>query len=378
MLILVIVLAILGLFVYAYYFIPKAQVTIYLEPKTISQDITFTVDPNASSSAGSLKVIPAAKESYEATQSQDSPTTGTITVGDKASGKVAIYNRTLSTKTLGKGTVIQAENLKFTLNEEVKVASASTKENADFSITLEPAKAESAITAAQIGSQYNLPANTKFTVANFGSDSVIGSATSDITGGSSQEVAAVSKTDQSTLQASLEADLAQKIVTDLAAKSSLETKVVSIGKPTVKTAEFSAKVGEPASTLSLTLTMAQAYYTFKLADILQLANQADLQIPTGLILVPHLTNVQIKDTTTAPDGTVSVTATIAFIYLPQVDDSQVLNHLRGRPPSLTQKYLHTLPGFVVNRSQIKPALPFQLNSYPIPVQNFELIIKAKE
>lgn len=371
---LILVVIFLGFF-YAYYFLPKAEVDIYFEPQTVSKDVSFTVAASATSSAGTT--IGAAKATYEAAKTSEANTTGTITVGDKATGKVTVYNRTISAKTLPKNTVLQAENLKFLLNEEIKLASASTKENPDFSITLEPAKADTSATAAQIGTAYNVSANTKFTVANFGSDSVIASAVSAFSGGSSQEVAAVSKSDQVTLQAQAEADLTQSMTTDLVEKSTLETKIVTVGKPRVKSAVFSAKVGEPEDKLTLDLEMTQDYYQFKLNDVLTLINQSQSDIPAGMVLAPHLTNIQIKDITPGEAGNVTVNATLTNVYTPDINPEDITPHLRGRPPKLTETYLHTLPRYQSMVVRLHRGLPEPLGSFPLPVTNFIIKFKIK-
>lgn len=358
----------------AYYIYPKATLTLYLTPLPAEHELEFILDPQAAAADPATRTIPAVPDKLTIKNSQSAPTTGTLTVGDKAAGTVIIYNRTLSAKTLPKGTLIKAENLNFSLNEEIKIASASSQEKADFSITLEPAKAEAKVTAEKIGSDSNLGANTKFSVANFGQDSLVATSNSAFSGGSSEQVAAVSQTDMDNLQTKLKTELQAELQKDLGLKDTPDNRAIPVGDPEVTEAEFSAKVGDTADKLSLTLGLDQPIYTFKLDDILAIAAQNPIQPPPQTTLLPSLTQVSVTNTQVTEAGVATVKAKVIYHYLPNADIQAVKSHLLGRPPAATMDYLHSLPQFDRAESSIRPKLPLGLSSYPLIPQNIAVTI----
>jgi hypothetical protein len=85
---------------------------------------------------------------------------------------VTIYNKTTQDKTLATGTVLAASGKQFLLNKTVTVP-AATVDVATDPITLKttnvttPGTVDGAVTAADIGEDYNLAAKTTFKVGSF-------------------------------------------------------------------------------------------------------------------------------------------------------------------------------------------------------------------
>ncbi|MBU1085198.1 hypothetical protein KKB06_02515, partial [Patescibacteria group bacterium] len=155
----------IGLFL-AYWYIPKATVTIYIEPKTIDENLTLTIDSNTNTLDPEKGIIPGESVDISVEGSKSIPTTGTSLIGDPAQGDITIYNKTDDSKTFTAGSVlIGTDNLSFTLDEDITIASSSaSSEGITFG------KTTAKITASSIGPEGNLSANTNMSFKQFSED----------------------------------------------------------------------------------------------------------------------------------------------------------------------------------------------------------------
>ncbi|MCL5970849.1 MAG: baseplate J/gp47 family protein, partial [Patescibacteria group bacterium] len=150
-----------------YFFGLKSTITIELKPKIIekNQPVSFIVDKN---SDFSNKIIQGQYVEVSKNGTLSAPATGKKEIGEKAKGNVTIYSRLTSEKTLTAGTVIASSNdLNFTLDSDVKLASSSADASSD------PTTAKVGVTAKSIGKEYNLPSNTKFTFGDLPATTIV-------------------------------------------------------------------------------------------------------------------------------------------------------------------------------------------------------------
>ena len=358
-----------------YWFVPSAQVTIYVRPQPLEKEITFTLDADATQLDPNTNTIPGQTETVGVSGNKSTPTTGSKTVGERATGTVAVYNRTLSQKIFSEGTTINYNNLTYSFDSDVNIASASSQENDDFSITTQPSQSEVNVTAIDIGDTYNLPANTKFSVANFSQDSFVANATTAFTGGSAREIQAVSDSDASQLKSDLLDDLNQQVVDEVKAKSNGQQGVIEASEPEVVEEEYSAQIGEEADSLSLTMAINQEVYTFDMDDITLITQQVVRDdIPDNFNVDPDATKVEVVETEVNEDGTATITASISLMLTPKIDVEEVKNNIKGKYPPVTEAYFKSLPSYLRAESTITPGLPARLNTYPRQLKNITIVI----
>jgi len=141
--------------------------------------------------------------------------TGIKNIGQPAKGTVTIYNSSLSQgKNFSKGTVINGPgNLSFTLDADVKIASASGDAADIVSSTV-----KSAVTASVIGPESNLASGTKFSVADESGSSVIAKNDGSFTGGTKTQIQVVSDKDIAKSEEQIK-EKARQFAKDKAAKS---------------------------------------------------------------------------------------------------------------------------------------------------------------
>ena len=112
-------------FFIAWWFLPKATVTIYVSPRNLDKKLSFAVDSSANEIDVSERTIPGDIVKVEKSGEKTKSTTGTKTVGEKARGEVEIRNGTSSNIKLESGTaLVSGSDLKFTLVESASVSAA--------------------------------------------------------------------------------------------------------------------------------------------------------------------------------------------------------------------------------------------------------------
>jgi hypothetical protein len=185
-----------GLFA-AYWYLPKATVTLTVAPKPLAHQFDLTADSTVTDIAAEGSVLPAALAQITVTTHKTRPATGTKLIGDRAAGEVTIINGTSTERSFPAGTTISSPSgLKFTLTSSVTIASASGTADPN---SYQPGKATVKITAVDIGPDANLTAGTQFKIGSFSFLDYVAKNDSAFVGGSSRQVAAVSKDDLSAL-----------------------------------------------------------------------------------------------------------------------------------------------------------------------------------
>lgn len=360
--------ALLGLLLFIIWFVyllPSAVINVRVIPKTLDQDVEITLSTEAVGIDHAQKIIPASVEQIEGSGEKIIETTGKKTIGDPATGEVTLYNRTTATKTFLKGTTLSASSLKFTLDQDVTVASKSA--GSDYVDV--PGKATVKITASAIGDKSNLSAGTEFSVQNFGTDSYVGKNDSALTGGDSEEVQVVSSEDQKTLTKDLTDEILTKLKESVSGAGSPGIGAYIIPSTSKVTKEsYSAKIGETAKNLSGSLTVSTTLLKYKTDDVTTLVNQAlDESVPEGYIRADLPTTVELIAENVNEEGTiVEGTAKLKVSLLPVVDMDSLQAALKGKNPSGIEVILASyIAGYQDTLVEITPRwLPPRFKSLP--------------
>ncbi len=262
----------------------KAIVTIELKSVSVAKEALVTLDPRASSVDTAQLILPAELVTKTAEGEETTPTTGIKLVGEKAKGKVTLFNKTTSSKTFSAGSALSSGKYQFTLDSEVTIASASVTTNGGGE-TKTYGKAETTVTAGAIGSESNLAKDTELKIASFDPGTYSASALEAFSGGSSREVRVVAEVDRQTVLTQLKKKLVEQAEAGFKQDSGNGTYTVPTGSLEVTQATYDAKVGEETEQLTLKVTAAVQGVKYKSEDLAPLA-QAILgsQIPSGYAL----------------------------------------------------------------------------------------------
>lgn len=357
--------------IFAFSRISTASITVIVEDKTIDKSVQIAIADNPSDS---LPTLPATSESIKLDAEGQVPTTGEALVGEKSTGEVNIFNKTDSEKQLDQGTIIiTSENLKFTLDESITIASSSSqvKEDGSGEETIY-GQAKVKVTASSIGAESNLDSDTEFSVGSFPKTSLVAKSTTSFSGGTSRTVKAVAKKDQEELLNKLKADL------DARAQGELNTDPefqVVFERLELLEENFSHKVGEEADALSLNLSANVHYLKFhqdRLGDLVK--DQLSSDIPAGFVLGAEDTQITIDPPENSGDQ-VTTTAHIKTNLLPDVAESEFKAKLAGKSVEKAKGLIRSIPGYQDAIVEISPHFPLLSSRYPGNQDNIDIQFK---
>ncbi len=361
-------------FFYLVWALPTATVTIYATPKNLDQEVELTLRTDEESIDFGARVVPAEIELVTQQGEKVIETTGKKIVGETSEGPVTIFNRTVAAKTFPKGTSLNSGNLKFTLDSEITVASGSASN--DY-----VGKASTTITAVAIGKESNLTAGTEFTVLNFGKDSYVAKADAALSGGTSEEVRVVETTDLKRLTQELTQELTDKLEKGANTNNSPGTGIYLIPSSIkLENVEYSAKIGEVASSLKGDLTLTATLLRYQTEDVTTLINSTiDSAVPSGFVRANIPSTVDLSASNVSADGSsVQGTAKIQVALLPKIDTKLLQSSLKGAKDSEIAGILQpTVPGYEHAEVVITPRwLPPRFKSLPLNANNIVLEIVA--
>ncbi len=231
----------------------KAVINIYVTPEELSEELEVRLSKEAKALDIDQGIIPVDEVSVEKTGSKSRAATGEKLIGEKAKGEVTIFNRTSEKTTFESGTSLYGPgNLEFVLDSQVSVASKT----ADLATGVDRwGETTTSITAADIGSEYNLAEESLFTISDYPEDDYLGRNSESLSGGTSRKIRAVSDEDRENLKESLTEDLISQAEEELKSKLS-DSQIIEGGFSTsIVSEEFSAEVDDEVDELKLDLTV---------------------------------------------------------------------------------------------------------------------------
>ncbi|OGF99035.1 hypothetical protein A3D78_06145 [Candidatus Gottesmanbacteria bacterium RIFCSPHIGHO2_02_FULL_39_14] len=361
------------LLIYLIWNYPTASVSLitYPLPQQYPMEILFAKD-NAQGS-GNLPVISIRSITNEISGDKSAKSTGTTLMGDKARGEVTIYNKTTTSKTLARGTILISGPLKFTLDEEVKIASAGeTSEGITFG------KSTAKITAAAIGPEANLAGNSNFTFSEF-SEAVTGAKNSlPLSGGTSREITSVSKEDRDNLEEQLTAELVkqakQKILGNINPRERILDSPITT---TVSSKKFNSEVGSEAKDLTLNLTLKVEGFVYNQAELEKLINPQALTVPAGYTFDPTKTTVKLEKSDADKNGNISAKVAIIAYFIPDLNLNQIKKDMRGKSYSEALAYLEKIDKVGGVKISQTNKLPFLSKKLPFKSQNITISIVSR-
>lgn len=249
-------------------FLSKVRVKITPDQKILQKTTQVTLNPDIAESDFEKSILKASIESKSISGQDVMQTTGISLVGEKAKGKVNIFNKTDEEEEFDAGTQLSYEGIVFTIDEDVKVASAS--ETSSGSGT-EYGKAEVAVTASDIGADANLAEETKLRVSDYYDDAFSAVVLETFSGGSSREIRVVAQADRTSLLNTLTTKLIEEAQKELDQDSKDGVYYLATGNSTVANSNFSGEVGTETESLSLDLNLNVESIKYLSTDMKQLA-----------------------------------------------------------------------------------------------------------
>lgn len=342
----------------------SATADVQLKSQQVEKQLALKLDPQAVVSDPNTGILKAEILKQTATGEKTADATGKKIIGDKAKGKVMLYNRTSSPKTFEAGTVLTANGkFKFVLDKAETIASASTGSNFET----KPGTLETSMTAVEIGTESNIAKDVEMTIGSFSTDTYVAKTTVEATGGTSREIKAVSQKDQDDLAAALKKELNEQSVKQLQDQAGSGRYVFPTNRVKVTSTKFSAEVGKETNTFSVTMSVEAEALSYSADELKSLAQQviagsvpAGYKIPDGGL---EMLTEPISSSTSSAQ--VSINANIKAKARPEakpdewktqivgLEESEALAILKGKPEIESVSIMRN-PAFI---AKIIPTLP---------------------
>ncbi|KKS31236.1 hypothetical protein A2380_02400 [candidate division WWE3 bacterium RIFOXYB1_FULL_43_24] len=296
------------------------------------------------------------------------PTTGEKLVGKKADGEAIIYNKTVEEIKLEKGSKLNYDekDLVYVLSDDVTVP-ARVDDLVDPSI-IKPGEATVKITAADIGSDYNIDANESLEVDDYKSSEMAAKTKDDLSGGESKKVKVVAEADKTALQTKVTEAAKEKAESDLKFKLGKTQRLIegSVTAQITKEA-YSAEVGDEAEKLTLTAYASASGLTYMESDLNSLLDQ----IVQNLVPQGHVLSEKQREISALPLGNSSssilnsteadMQITLKTFTVTAVDKEELKKALAGKSLAEAEKVLGSVGSLSTYSIEIKPVIPFFKN-----------------
>lgn len=349
-----------------YIFFIKSVVTLEIKTKNVEQNESIIFATGEPSDFDN-KIIAAESFSVDENGSVSTEATGKKEVGEKAKGSIAISSVLTQEKTLAKGTTVtSSNNLPFVLDSDVKIASSSGLSD------IKTAKV--AVTAKDIGKEYNLPSGTKFTIAGFASSEIEGKNENAFSGGSKKDVTVVSKDDVASLREKLPKELEAKAREDLQKKLSEDKALLPVSVSQEITDEsLSKKVGDEASSVTLKGTVSFVGVAYKKSDLENFGEKLLKDNIGDMLVTKEGITFDIQDVKQNKDKTITTNTTIKAHLLPSVDTVKLTQEIAGKTFDETKSILMKLPQVKNVRIVLSPNLAFLPKTLPRMHKNITIL-----
>ena len=355
----------------AWWFLPTAKISVFVTPKRFEQQtqLTFNSGGTADISTG---LIPAQVFTEKISGDKTKSTTGTKLIGNKATGSIQIANGNGTPINLTAGTLLTSSaGLKFVTNSTASVSGQILPGS--------PGTASINVTSYDIGSQYNLGKGEVFSIGNYSKAMVAGTSLGDFTGGSSQEISAVSADDQKNLETSLLGELTQNVTNAISEKISTDQVFVTeLASVAVSNKVYSGKVGDAADSVKLSLDLNATGLAADKTKLIEYAKSVlKDKVPSGFTLENDQIDFKFKFSSGA-SGNYIYDVTIGANFLPQLDNEKTVKQITGKSRTVVENYFNSIPGFGHAEITLKPHLPGFLGTLPRIPKNITLVVRAEQ
>ena len=242
-----------------------------------------------------------------------------------------------------------------------------------------PGTAKVAVTAGDIGAQYNVAKGEVFSIGNYSKAMVAGTSEEDFSGGSSQEISAVSAEDQTNLEKDLKEELTQNLTNNINSKVESDKIFVNdLANVEITNETFDHKVGDQADGVKLDLSLSATGIAADKEGLIEYAKTVlKDQVPSGFSL--NNDQIDFKFEFSGVDNENYIyDVIIGANFLPQIDNQKVIKQILGKTPTVTENYLSLIPGFGHAEITLKPSLPGPLGTLPRIPKNITLGIRAEQ
>jgi hypothetical protein len=339
---------------YLYLFKTTVQINVFVNPRSEQKQepVTFSSTTDIASKTLSFETV-----TISETGSTTTNATGKKYIGEKSKGTVTIFNNSSSTVSFSASdTIISSNSLKYSLDKDVSVASAS----GDVFSGTTPGTANVTVTASDIGQDYNLPSGTKFSVGS--SSDTAAKNDNAFSGGTKKSITVVSNDDLNKLLSNLPKNLEQKAKDDLKTKQTSDKTIISpFISEDVTNKSFNKKENEESSSVTLNGTVEFNAISYLNKDMEDFANS--LFTSDEKIMSDNLT-ITAKNIKPQKNDTIIADLTVNAKLMPKVNLDDLRKQIAGFSVTKANNTLSNLPQVTDVNIIFNPNIPLLPKNLP--------------
>jgi hypothetical protein len=353
-----------------FFILPKAELSIVLKSERVDNSFDLDIDKNAAGVNIENNTIPGELIFVEKDGEKTAQATGIKDVGQKATGKITLTNKTgISRSFVAQTRFKTAGGLYFVSNSAFVVAAASLDSMGN---PVYGAKTVD-VSAQETGEAYNIAA-TSFSIIGLSADlnsKVIASSSAAMVGGLKKQIKVVSESDYNTAKDALKEELLKTAKQELKDKKKTDQ---SYSEDTLVVEETGVKstpaVGSEAESFKVELTLKVSALAYKTADYQEVvkANFEKAVSDQDKVLVQNDT-ASLKQTVKKNDisktGILSVEVAGQMWAAPKTDNQKILDSITGKGSSEVKDYF----------AKYKEIQTYTLNLSPFWVKTVPVIEK---
>ena len=371
-------LGLLAVFLISFWYLSKfAELVVTVQPKreTITKDVVVAL------SEGSLKItdtysLPIETLTQEVEVTATRVTSGTKTIGEKAKGKVKLINKTEQPKTLETGTLLTSgSGLVFLLDSTVTIPAATVSATSTGEVK-QYGNLETNASAREIGEKSNIGSGQDFKVASYSDTSFSAQSVAEFVGGSSKEVAIVAEKDIAQLRSDLKKQASQDAKSELEKMKTEGKRIAPPHEVAISKEQVSAKVGDEAEEVTITLTALAKAFAYNSKDTRDLA-QAVLtsSIPDGTKLDKSEPQVLTQFSEASTSAKTQLELNISAQAINQINTSEIAQLLVGRTVVAINQKAIDLPGVESVTARWIPEFALWINSDVPQLERIRIHVK---
>ena len=362
--------------IFAFNVLPKAGIAITTDGSTITSDLNLTLSTDAKTVDLEKSILPAIAQTSTKTSTEETPATGQLNNGKKASGSIVIVASvcTLPAKkpaSISAGTAVTNSSHAY-ITQETASFDQTPKLSNDGSCLMYTSNSVD-ITALKAGTAFNTENNASFAVKS----SYVGSGSA--TGGTDEIVKVLAQNDIDAAREKLATQDATEVkatLTDELSKKNylaVDTTFVA-GEPQITT---SANVGDKVESVKVTSTVQYTMLGIKEDDLATLLDeQLKDKINEGKqkILENGLDKIKFGQETPGTPTSAVVTAKIKTVVGPKIEVDKLRERVVGEKAADVKEIIRQTPGV----TDVEVAYsPFWVTRVPNDPKKVTIIIDGK-
>lgn len=323
--------------------LPKASIVVKTTATPISANFELTTSDSAKSIELEKAIIPATLKTSDQTSTQQVQATGQQNKGEKSSGAVTLKNCGSSVVTIPAGTAVSTSGLVYITQSSKSLGALPAPCPSTGANT-----ADVNVVAQSPGAKYNVAAGQAFAVSGYSSVSASNAAA--FSGGTDNIVTIVQQSDvdgaKSKITTQSSDEFSKNFQKQLDSQSFyLITSTLKIAEPVVTA---SPEVGQPASTVNVSIKITYSIVALKKDDLKQIvSDKLKKQIDTSKQqildsdILKNVTNT-VSSQTSPTNMVLSVTAEASAT--PNIDTDSIKRQAGGQKKGDIRNFIVQLPG----------------------------------